>query len=435
MIQRRGSGNESTIDAGRLLGADGCALCRERDDAAETWLRWFEIEHHSDPGTLTALGSSSGFCPAHTRRLVALDKPAVLRRPWEFVLRAAIDRVERLIATGRAPALSPCPLCAGADARSRAAADTLIAMLADPHVGEVLKERHGLCHPHLRSLLSRLSPAQAAVAADVVRAELDQDAVTTVAGIDPDAVPRSRLYPLVADHHEPADRPPAQRLADDLNAGSCPCCRQIGRAENTYLTWLVAEDEPGERDLRLCPRHLHDLVQRAGEESRAARARRAAVQAQVEEVAASARPLSGQRRRRRPAHDDVTDRYRRAVANLDGDRTCRVCRSAASAADRCLALIRACADDRHVQAALEGGHGLCLRHGERLTGARGAERFGRRLLTRLRQSAWELNEDTLKQAWALRHEPVGREATSWRRVPTIVDGRAYLGLSEDDLWR
>lgn len=149
VIQRGSSPrNESAIDAGHLLDADGCALCRGRDDAAETWLRWFEIEHHSDPGTLTALGNSLGFCPAHLRRLVALDKPAVLRRPWEFVLRAAIERVERLIATGKAPALSPCPLCASADARSQAAADALIAMVESPQMGEALKERHGLCYPH-----------------------------------------------------------------------------------------------------------------------------------------------------------------------------------------------------------------------------------------------------------------------------------------------
>lgn len=83
-------------DALRLLETDGCAVCRAHDEAEETWLRWFGIEHHGDAGTLELLRSSLGFCPAHTRRLIALGEPAVLRQPWEFVLRAAVGRTERL---------------------------------------------------------------------------------------------------------------------------------------------------------------------------------------------------------------------------------------------------------------------------------------------------------------------------------------------------
>lgn len=55
------------------------------------------------------LRSSLGFCPAHTRRLIALGEPAVLRQPWEFVLRAAVGRTERLITAGEAPPAGAVP--------------------------------------------------------------------------------------------------------------------------------------------------------------------------------------------------------------------------------------------------------------------------------------------------------------------------------------
>jgi hypothetical protein len=436
--------NDSAIDVVRLLEVGGCALCRVRDEAEQTWLRWFEIEHHSDAATLAALGNARGFCPAHTRRLVASDKPAILRRPWEFLLRAAIECAERLIATVDVPAAAPCPLCASADARTRAAGESLAAALEEPEAGAALRERHGLCYPHLQVLLPNLSAAQAAVAADAVRAGIAEDALTTVTGIDPDAEHRSRLSALVAEHDDPIGLPPAERLTADLDAGSCPCCRQIGRAETTYLAWLVAEEDPGDHDVALCPRHLHDAVRSARTRTRLVAARCAGVKARVEELAAAAQRLAGEQPDRpwpgrgilgRPRPDSLTDRYRRAVGNIDGDHTCRACRTGALAGDRCLALVAACAHDRLVNAALERGHGLCLRHGERLAAQELAQGAVRRLATRLRQSAWEVHEDTLKQAWDLRHEPAGSETTVWRRVPTIVDGRAYLGLSEAEVWR
>ncbi|WP_345461760.1 hypothetical protein [Actinoallomurus oryzae] len=371
-------------DALRLLETDGCALCRAHDEAEETWLRWFGIEHHGDAGTLELLRSSLGFCPAHTRRLIALGEPPVLRQPWEFVLRAAVGRTERLITAGEAPSPARCPVCETAGRRAQAAGALLTASLETSEVSAVLRRHRGLCYPHLRHLVPDLSPARAGVAADAVHAAIAEAGITAAAGTDPDAEHRARWYPLVAEAPEPVHLPPAERLAMDLEAGSCPCCRQAGRAEDTYLTWLLEQTEPSDHDLRLCPRHLHDAAQRAAGPTRTVRVRCELLRARVAELAMAARH-TGTRPRRRLRRSDR-------------------------------------------------GHGLCLRHGEELARTGRAEAFLRRLLTRLRQHAWELNEDTVRQAWDLRHEPKGRETTTWRRVPTVLDGRAYLGLADSDLW-
>ena len=118
-----------------LLDRPGCVLCRTQADAAGTWMRWFVLENHSDPATLLALGESTGFCPAHTRRVLTEAGPDVLRLPWEFTVRGAIDRAGRL-ASGRpagrfrrTTSRASCPLCRVIAQRERATRSDLAACL------------------------------------------------------------------------------------------------------------------------------------------------------------------------------------------------------------------------------------------------------------------------------------------------------------------
>lgn len=113
----------------------------------------------------------------------------------------------------------PCPACATADARSQAAGDLLAASLKIREVGQALRERHGLCYPHLRDLLPGLRPA-----ADTVCAAIEDKGPVAAAGTDPDAEHRSRLFSRVSGHLDPVELPPAGRLVAELDAGSCPCC-------------------------------------------------------------------------------------------------------------------------------------------------------------------------------------------------------------------
>lgn len=62
-------------EAVRLLGEEGCVLCRSMEQAASAWVRWFAIESHSDPPALLGFQNSLGFCAPHTRLLLGLGSP------------------------------------------------------------------------------------------------------------------------------------------------------------------------------------------------------------------------------------------------------------------------------------------------------------------------------------------------------------------------
>jgi hypothetical protein len=462
----------------RLLAGEGCVLCRTRDQAAATWVRWFVIESHSDPATLVPLLDSDGFCPAHTRRLLGLDSPQVLAMPWEFVLRGALPRAERLAAgSGPGRAAAPCPLCRTCRDREAVAADDLVAHLAQPQVTAVLRDRGGLCYRHLRELLPRMRPPQAAMAAEAVAARLSTlppespEACLALAGFDRDAPARG---PLLGTHAarlaglaDPVGLPPRDRLTADLQAGSCPVCRAAFREETRYLLWLHErwpKGGPASLETHLCPRHLYDMWAtgdsapwltgiRASSASRLA-AGLAAAGADPAAAPRSRWPLArrGQRGADHP-HGDAgntgppaasraqpgelhratpAEAYASAYGAVHGDDYCRACRLGQGAAQRQRDLVRASLHDARVLAAIGDAHGICLRHAADADADPGWRPLLVRLLTQLRQAQWELSEASEKGAWDHRHEPAGSEQTAWRRIPALIDGAVYLGLAEPE---
>lgn len=442
----------------RLLDEPGCVLCRIRDEAGQVWLRWFVIENHSVPAALFAAQRSAGYCPAHTRRLVAEGGPQVLRMPWEFVLRTAVRRAGSLAAAQKPEPRQTCPPCQAAAERTGPAAHDLAAALGIPGVPEAVRARHGLCYPHLREMLPTLGPASAVAVADAVAPALTgrgdpNQLLLAAAGSDPDAEHRAAVAVAAAATDTGGEwlgLPAAGRLVADLAAGSCPCCRAESRAERWYLGWLAGERASGHgksgpdgSDAEVCSRHLHDVARLGEPAAWVSDAAVRSVAGRVARLAAAARKLAdGQRRAtpgrwpggRRGAPTNLAEAYGRAFAEVRNDHRCRACRAAESARRRQLALLAACTADARVLDALRTAHGVCLRHGEQLAGMDGTGPFLRRLLTQLRQAAWELDEDAAKQAWDLRHEPDGREATAWRRIPTLLDGASYLGAAEHELW-
>jgi len=448
-----------------LMDRPGCVLCHTRADAAGIWMRWFVIENHGVPATLAGLERSAGFCPAHTRRVLAEGGPGVLRMPWEFTVRGAIGRAGRL-AAGAGPGRgrrdrprAPCPLCQVITQREQATRDDLAGCLDDPHVVAALRDRGALCYRDLRDLLPGLTPAQAAAAAAAAARLLaavppgSREAALALAGHDPDALARApyldRHALSLADAATGLRRPgrltdlaPADRMVAELRAGSCPVCRATGREVTRYLLWLgedPSEDGPASLDLHLCARHLHDAWSvGAGAGSLVTGVRSAAARDQAAALAAAAAGLRGSpdggRRRSRPSRHNAGDggpgeTFQMARARVTGDDYCRVCRLGEHAAARQQALLRACLRDPRVLRALEESHGMCLRHGAQAAAA-GLEAAPvlTRLLTQLRQAQWELEEDAEKQAWDRRHEPKGREHAAWRRLPALLDGDVFLGL-------
>jgi hypothetical protein len=463
------SGRLAIPEVLRLLDGDGCVLCRTREQAAATWVRWFVIESHGDPAMLVSLVDTGGFCPAHARRLLGLDAPQLLRMPWEFVLRGALERAERLAAGSLpGPATVACPLCRTCADREAMASGDLVGSLQQPRVAELLRARGGLCYRHLRAQLPRMRAPQQAVAAAAVAASLgdlapeSEAACLALAGADPDAPARA---PLLAAHAarlaagegisgsrdgDPAGLPPRQRLIADLLAGSCPECRATGREETRYLLWLHQrwpERGPASLETHLCPRHLHDMWA-TGESAgwltgiRAGAGRYLA--ARLATAAADPGAADGRRRFGRRAtlpfgrRAVLPEPYLVAFQAVLGDSYCRACRVGQAASRRQRDLIRASLHDIRVLEAVGDAHGICLRHA--VDGAATAADTGpdwrpllSRLVTRLRQDQWELREDSEKQAWDSRHEPAGSERAAWRRIPALLDGAVYLGLAEPEV--
>ncbi len=440
-------------DVLELLDEPGCVLCRTQDGWVSTWVAWFRAENHSADPTLRTVQESLGFCPAHTRLLLGLGAPTILRAPWEFVLSAAISRVEAALKgspDGRA-AIAPCPICHVVAVRVQEASEDLLPALQMGRIAAALRDRGGLCYNHLRDLLAHLSPRQANVVAGAVRALLSSvqpntpQACVALAGHDADAPSRARLLQaqLRSLETEPTGLPPNDRLVVDLAADSCPVCRAVGREQARFLVWLAMhrqENGPSGLDLQLCHRHLHDTwaVGDAGPKMTSQRlslchrlvTALASTAAAAAERGRQPRRFADSPSRSLPGGANPAGAYEDALAEIMGKSYCRCCRIAQVTEERQLALVGACIDDYRVTDALARGHGLCLRHGSLL----GAGPVLRRLLTRLREAAWEQVESTRKQTWDARYEPRGAEQTVWRRVPMLLDGEVYLGGSEAEAW-
>ncbi len=407
-------------DVLRMLERPGCVLCRICEEAARTWVHWFGMENHNDPALLRTLGESAGFCPAHTRRLIAATSARVLRPSLKFALGGAIGRAEQTVARHgerkprRQKAQARCPLCRVTAEREQAAVGDLAASLERPQVAAAIRDRGALCYRHFCQLLPGLSPAQVVAAASAVADRLATLPAGTpesrfmLAGYDPDAlarVPYLDTHALTLEEETGGTRPsPARRLIADLADGSCPVCRAAGREQARYLLWLgqrCPERGPAANDLRLCARHLYDA---RSADSRALSISAAAGREQALALAAGAR-------------------------NLTDDRSCRACRASLDAEQRQLSLLHACLLDKRVLRALEDAHGVCLRHAAEVAPDRDAGPVLSRLLTQLRQAQWELAEDAGRQAWDRRHEPRGHEQDAWRRIPALIDGEVYLGTT------
>lgn len=419
----------------RLYNQSGCPLCDTGEAAVQVWLSWFRAENHGDQALLRTLRDSAGFCPVHTRRLLAEAGPQVLRRPLASAVEGAISQAQRLTSRAgrgrwqrrRPPA--PCPLCRMTADRERAAAGDVAAILDEPGAVGALADRRGLCRMHLGSLLPLLSPAQAAVAAEIAARRLAAlpagvpETLLALAGQDADALARlpyleAHARVLYADSRAaPRTTAPgaAGSLIADLAAGSCPPCHAAGREQVRYLLWLgdgLGERGPAETDLRLCAPHLYDAWHLY--------AARAAARTGSWLVTAVAR-----------GRGETPDGTPADVAlPVTGDRSCRACWVGLDAERRQLNLLSACLQDTRVVRAVGDAHGLCLRHAAVMTADASAGPVLSRLVTQLRQAQWELDEDAARRAWDRRHEPRGREQDAWRRAPALIDGAVYLGCPD-----
>ncbi len=391
-------------------------MCHEKDQAARRWLRYFVSESHTEEGTRSRVRDAAGFCPAHTRYLLAHES-----HPWLMpqVHELALAGGRRLLGAKARP--TRCPACgAGIDAAERALATVLRAFDHDDVRQAVTCE--ALCLPHLTLLATNCPPAQGRPLAQAAGDRLAHApyGVDWLAGSDADAEARAgmldQLEPLVMDEEQHPGSV-AARWRRDLAVACCPLCLAQHRGVRRLLIWAVAAQghgRPASEESILCARHLHDLAAVSGPNAEALF--RANADAWRTRLVRFAGPPQ-----------DGTPAQGRAVALLLAAPPCRACEEERLCAVRQRALLTAqLLDDRQARAYARS-HGICLHHALTWTGP--LPDVVRSVLSgRMAVLGWEVDEALRKQDWRTRHEPRSDEVTVGRRAPTLLDGRVYGGL-------
>jgi hypothetical protein len=398
-------------DALHLLRDGLCAVCRERDDGARSWLAYFVDDSNSEESVRARLRAAVGFCPAHTRQLLAgTSAPWLMPRVHAEALAGGL----RLLSDGGR--LGPCPACEAGEAAAQRAVTGILRALGEPPVREALREG-ALCLPHTATLA-----AQAETATDVQAEALP---VARLAGLDPDAAPRARhqerLDPLLEAERARQRDAVAERWDADARLACCPLCLAGHRAARRLLRWAATttgSGHPTPEETGLCPRHLHDLDAVGGPNVPALLAANAeAWRARLARFGREAGRGGGRAGRRA------------AAARLLAPGRCRACEEERTAHARQAALLAAALHDPVRARAYEHAHGVCLHHalatGE---GPPPPEAAMVVLRARLALLDWELTEALRKQDWRTRHEVKGAEMAVGARAPTLLDGRVYAGV-------
>ncbi|WP_088283343.1 hypothetical protein [Kineosporia sp. A_224] len=423
-------------DALHLLAPGGCPVCAATHDGVESWARAFVNEARADLEAMDGVRDALGFCPVHTRRMLA-DPAAswVLPAVAAEVVAEGRERLGGGLAGRRPAGVAVCPACVRAARSADGAAGRLVTAMADARVREAFEAGGGVCAPHLVDLAGdaaagRDGAAVRDLAARLVVDRLDgapaQDRLLAVTGDDPDAGRRAALFPalerLAAQDDEAAAEGGGAALARLwLARPTCPLCTAAAVTGWRYVAWLVGAaaapgrgDAPSRQDVVLCEVHLTDAAQVGGPR----------LDEVVGEAAAAARARVGRalaapgRRGRAGRRDDP-------ASGLG----CRACAAADTALDRAWDLLDAVAADGPLTTAARAGHGVCLRHGLRTAAGHGTagRLFGEVLDGRLAVLAWDVREGLRLGRWDTRFAPAGASATAWRRATTLLDGRIDLG--------
>jgi hypothetical protein len=385
----RGPSVLTLYDASDLLTAPGCPVCRYASEASDRYLRWFALEGHAQPDTITRLCACLGPCARHARLLLSQPGAAVrMTAVYRYVVTAARDRL-----AGRGGRLATCPACDHDVAAAGRALDTLIEGLADSSTMYRCRELGGVCLPHL------------AAAATVGRrptvewlTETMRDSIAAhpdwLAGTDPDADVRAVLRRSV---------PETGRLAPQ----ACPPCLVSAQAERDVLDQLpgLASEGP-DPALTLCAAHLGD----AAATTRGQHGSPAALLVwQAECLAAKLNT--------RPVHWPAAGRRHRTSAG-----ECAACRARRDAARHALA-------DVSAAHRLRGSSALCVRHHLALGVA--YPRVSQALAPAAVEAASvlmdELSDAFDSTATAHNRGAPAPDSSAWRRAAIFLDGAVFGG--------
>ncbi len=374
-----------------LLTSPGCPVCRYAAEASDRYLRWFALEGHAQPDTITRLCGSLGTCASHTRRLMSQPGASVrLTAVYRYVVMAARDRL-----TGRAERLPACPACDHDTAATGRALDTLIEGLSDQATRYRCRQLGGVCLPHLATAATTARREPVAWLTETMRDAIGKVGTPRygwVVGTDPDAEARAALRS-------------ALRSTGGWTPVACAPCLAGAHAERNALERLAgpAIDAP-DPSLVLCAGHLADAATAAGHDSGPVLV---AWQADCLTARIAARPT-----RWLPA-----GRQRRTV----GD--CAVCQARDAAARRTLA-------DGTAAAQAGTGPALCVRHHLSLRAAnpRAGDALARAVVNAADGLISDLADAFDRAAAARSRGAAARDSGAWRRAAAFLDGAVFGGL-------
>jgi hypothetical protein len=385
----RGPSVLTVYGAADLLTAPGCPVCRYATEASDRYLRWFALEGHAQPDTITRLCRSLGTCARHTRRLMSQPGAAVrMTAVYRYVVRAAGDRL-----AGRGDRLATCPACDHDAAAADRALETLLEGLADSATMYRCRELGGVCLPHLAEAATIGRHQRVGWLIETLRDSIAAPGahLDWLAGADSDAEVRAVLRRSVPGTGLPT-------------WAACPPCLAGAQAERDFLDRLpgLASDGP-DPALTLCAGHLADAATAAAGQH----GLRVLLVWQAECLTARLAAglphwLRAARRRRVPTGE------------------CAVCRARRDAAQHALADVSAA---RRVRA----GSALCVRHHLvlRVADPRASQALAPPAVEAAHVLVGELADAFDSAARAHSRGDPPPDSGTWRRAAAFLDGAVF----------
>lgn len=287
------SGDGSDYDRSRMLGLlsqAGCVFCREEKKTLKWFFFWYLHEGYSEPENLERMQRSRGFCPRHTKRLLADGLPQTIASVYLPLVSSAIEELrtsEKNDPSARPAArLAPekrCPACANGERNLQHTLRSLRTALGDPKVRKAVGTTLAVCVPHLLEVASRLEWAELNLLVDETIRHLQKEEggngpgdegspAAVIRGLDSDGgyrtgkpVPEANDLRAWPDTGGGAWSPTVARLRQRLSEPGCPICRAQRHALAGYFEWLSTEilEAPvyqWNAAFWLCREHAHEFA-------------------------------------------------------------------------------------------------------------------------------------------------------------------------------
>ncbi len=425
-----------------LLNRAPCIFCSGEREATQRYFRWFIAEKYAQPEVLETLARSRGFCPQHTRILVAWSSPSQIVSVYSYIVESllvSLDRRNGLTAAG------PCPACEDQASERRLLVGGLA--LVEPQIRSEPGRSGGICVSHLRDVSPVLPPqALRLLTGWAVRTLIATDVTAepwetgqAIWGEPPDTPPAAapQEWGGLAGPNPEGEPPPPWPSLPAAARGlfripGCPVCFAEQAHLGWYLSWLAREateapEHSWQEATWLCRSHWHTLWRiSSGAGRRVAGVAAAYWKHQLGGLAAALAEGTGSVGGWRVHLRRGSSRSAGFKEAYLGVGRCPACAAAATGVRSACELLTAVLEGTVGRRAYERVGGVCLRHLPAvLEYCRCPQLRGfvlRVCRTQLRILKWELAEYQRKESWSARYEPNAAGVGVWLKAAAYLGG-------------